>query len=161
VYAGPKHFYKHFTNSNPARLTSLLWPRVHNSPGAESLRRASKSSNNVTITFFNRVHLLPKALMFEHGGAKLASCLGRHLTFLCPWLWQATTSTKLNGLWVWCPVRQGVAWKIVHVEVPVNVHQPEWVLAKHPVLVVKKVPQCAGLQMFFFVECLWVGQLQN
>ena len=48
--------------------------------------RASKSPNNVTSTFFNTVHLLPKDLRFEHGGAKLASCPGRHLTSLRPWI---------------------------------------------------------------------------
>jgi len=43
-----------------------------------------KSLNNVTSTFFNTAHLLPKKLRFEHGGAKLASCPGRHLTSLRP-----------------------------------------------------------------------------
>jgi len=42
--------------------------------------RAPKSHNNVESTFFNTIHLLPKDLMFEHGGAKLVSCPGRHLT---------------------------------------------------------------------------------
>ena len=45
---------------------------------AEWLRRAPKSPNNLTSTFFNTVRLLPKDLRFEHGGAKLASCPGRH-----------------------------------------------------------------------------------
>ena len=45
---------------------------------------APKSSNNVTSTFFNTVHLLPKDLKFEHGGAKRASCPGRCLTSLRP-----------------------------------------------------------------------------
>jgi len=56
----------------------------HNAPGAESLRGAPKSPNNVTSAFFNTVHLLPKDLKFEHGSAKLASCPGRHLTWLRP-----------------------------------------------------------------------------
>jgi len=62
----------------------------HNSPGAESLwgrwitAGSPKSPNNVTSTFFSAVHLLPKDLSFAHGGAKLASCLGRHLTSLRP-----------------------------------------------------------------------------
>jgi len=43
-----------------------------------------KSPNNVTSTFFNTVHLLPKDLRFEHGGAKLAPCPGRCLTSLRP-----------------------------------------------------------------------------
>jgi len=43
---------------------------------AESLRWAPKTFNNVASTFFNKAHLLPKDLSFEHGGAKLASCPG-------------------------------------------------------------------------------------
>jgi len=43
-----------------------------------------KSPINVTNIFFNTVHLLPKDLKFEHGGAKLASCPGRCLTSLRP-----------------------------------------------------------------------------
>ena len=39
-----------------------------------------KSPNNFTSTFYNIVHLSPKSLSFEYGGAKLVSCLGRHLT---------------------------------------------------------------------------------
>jgi len=39
---------------------------------------APKSPDNVTSTFFNGVHLLPKD-RFEHGGAKFASCPGPHL----------------------------------------------------------------------------------
>ena len=41
-----------------------------------TILRAPKSPNNVTSTFFNTVHSLPKDLRFEHGGAKLASCPG-------------------------------------------------------------------------------------
>jgi len=48
-----------------------------------------KSPNNVTSNFFNTVHLLPKDLSFEHGGAKLASCPGRHLISLRLWLYEA------------------------------------------------------------------------
>jgi len=61
----------------------------HNSPGAESLfgrqitaggtewlQGAPKSPSNITSTFFNTVHLFPKDLRFEHGGAKLASYPG-------------------------------------------------------------------------------------
>jgi len=40
----------------------------------------AKKSNNVTSTFFNTVHLLS----FEHWGADLAFCSGRHLTSLRP-----------------------------------------------------------------------------
>jgi len=35
-----------------------------------------KSPNNVTSSFFNTVHLLPKDLRFEHGGANFASRQG-------------------------------------------------------------------------------------
>jgi len=56
---------------------------------------APKSPNNVTSTFFNRVHLLPKDIKFEHGSAKLASCPGRHLASLRPWVrWIFTTNHK-------------------------------------------------------------------
>jgi len=44
--------------------------------GAEWLRRAPKNPNNVTSIFFNTVHLIPKDLSFEHGGAKLALAPG-------------------------------------------------------------------------------------
>jgi len=45
----------------------------------------AEKSNNITNTFFNTVHLVPKDLGFEHeGGAKLASCPERHLTSLRP-----------------------------------------------------------------------------
>jgi len=37
-------------------------------------------------TSFNKAHFFPKDLRFEHGGAKLASCPGRHLTSLRLWL---------------------------------------------------------------------------
>ena len=57
------------------------------SPGAESLRGASKSPNNVASTFYSAAHLLPKDFLFEHGSAKLASYPGRHLTSLRPRLW--------------------------------------------------------------------------
>jgi len=46
---------------------------------------APKGLNNVTSTFFNSVHLLPKDLRFKYGGAKLASCPGCHLTSIRPW----------------------------------------------------------------------------
>ena len=64
----------------------------HNFPGAESLWKrqitagASKGPDNVTSTFFNTAYLPRKDLRFEHGGAKLASCPGRHLTSLYPWI---------------------------------------------------------------------------
>jgi len=40
--------------------------------------------SQLTSTFFNTVNLLPKDFMFEHWGAKLASCPARHLTSLRP-----------------------------------------------------------------------------
>jgi len=46
---------------------------------------APKGPNNATSAFFNTVHLLPKGFRFEHGGAKLASCPGRHLSSLRPY----------------------------------------------------------------------------
>ena len=52
--------------------------------GAPNLAGDAENSNNVTSTFFNTVHLLPKNLSFAHGAAKLASCPGRHLTSLRP-----------------------------------------------------------------------------
>ena len=51
-------------------------------PGLQITTVAPKNSNNVTNTPFNKVHLLPKNLRFEHGGAKFASCPGRHFTSL-------------------------------------------------------------------------------
>ena len=45
---------------------------------------APKSPKNIASTFFNAVNLLPKELRFKYGGAKLASCPGRHLTSLRP-----------------------------------------------------------------------------
>jgi len=59
----------------------------NNYPGAESLwghqipAGAPKSTNNVTNTFFT-VLLLAKDFRLYHGGGKLASCPGRHLTSL-------------------------------------------------------------------------------
>ena len=77
--------------------------RGHNYPGAESLwgRRitaeGAENPNSITSAFFNTLHLLPKDLRFEHGGAKLASCPGRHLTSLrmC-----CTGSIPETGFWL-------------------------------------------------------------
>ena len=52
--------------------------------GAPNHCGGDENPNNVTNTFLNTVNLLPKEFMFEHGGAKLASCPGRHLTSLSP-----------------------------------------------------------------------------
>ena len=51
---------------------------------AKALRGTPKSPKIVTTTFFNAIYLLPKDLRFEHWGARLASCPGRHLTSLRP-----------------------------------------------------------------------------
>jgi len=78
-------------NENHRRNEVGKWAQRHN-PCApnhfgsnESLRGALKSSNNVKNTFFNAVNLLPKDIKFEHGGASLAPCHGRHFTSLRPW----------------------------------------------------------------------------
>jgi len=67
-------------------------PRAPNHSGAlkycdgrRIIAGAPKSPNNVTSTFFNTVHLLPNDIRFEHGGAKLASCPGHHLSLLRPY----------------------------------------------------------------------------
>ena len=81
--------YKHQTQG---RNEGRIIPRDPNHcEGAEWLlgRRITagtpKSSHNITIAFFNTVHLLPKDLRFGHGSAKCASCPERHLTSLSPW----------------------------------------------------------------------------
>jgi len=45
---------------------------------------AAKSLKNVTSTFLNTAHLLPKDLRFEHGGAKLASFLQAPYNLVTP-----------------------------------------------------------------------------
>jgi len=61
-------------------------------PSAKSLRGAlndcgaPKIPNNVTSTFFNTVHLLPKNIRFKHGGTKIAFCPRHHLALLRPWV---------------------------------------------------------------------------
>ena len=54
--------------------------------GVKSLRGAPiiPTMLHVDLLFFKKVCLFPKDLRFEHGGAKLASCSGRHLTSLRP-----------------------------------------------------------------------------
>jgi len=44
-----------------------------------------------------QLHLFPKDLRFEHGGAKLSSGPGRLLTSLRPWLWVTTTHRSACG----------------------------------------------------------------
>jgi len=45
---------------------------------------ALKSPKNVASSFFDAVHLLPKHVRCEHGGAKLVSWPWRHLTSVRP-----------------------------------------------------------------------------
>jgi len=52
--------------------------------GGQITVEGAKSPNNVANNFFSTVHLLPKDLSFKHGGPKLASCPGRHLTSVHP-----------------------------------------------------------------------------
>ena len=63
-------------------------------PGRRITMGAPKSPDNVTNTFFNAEHLLPKDLRFELGGAKLASCTGRHLNLLQPCLQGGNINAK-------------------------------------------------------------------
>jgi len=54
--------------------------------GRQMSAGSPKSPNSFTRTFCNTLHFLPKDLRCKHGGAKLASCPGRHLTSLRPWM---------------------------------------------------------------------------
>lgn len=67
------------TELSPPRppCSSVPKAREHNA-------RVPKNPNNVVRTFFNRLHLIPKDLWFEHGGVKLVSCPGRHLNLGTP-----------------------------------------------------------------------------
>ena len=77
-------------------------PRVPNHYGQRLMTAgAPKSPNNVTSTFFNTVHLLPKDLKFEQGGAKRASCPGRCLTSLRPLY--GRVSCTCDEVWVSSP----------------------------------------------------------
>jgi len=66
----------------------------------------AKNPNNVTSTFFNTVHWVQKAIRFEHGGAKLDSCPGRHQASLRPcvlWILQQIISrsyTVTSHWWI-------------------------------------------------------------
>jgi len=62
--------------------------------GSEWLCGEPKSPNNATSIFFNAVHLFAKELKCEHEGGKLASCPGRRLTSLCPWIQRNVKRTK-------------------------------------------------------------------
>jgi len=54
--------------------------RGHDPSGADHYKKYQQCHKH----FFKTVHLLPKDLRFEHGGAKLVSCPKRHLTSLRP-----------------------------------------------------------------------------
>ena len=78
------------TMSNKKLITQVQgrneWGKGGAIPRALNHSGGDKCPNNIASTFFCTVHLLPKDLGFEHGGAKLASCPGRHLTSLRPCL---------------------------------------------------------------------------
>ena len=83
------------------KVGTIYWAPNHYG-GVKSLRGSPKSPNNVTSTSFNTIHLLPKELRFEHGGAKLTFCRGRHATSLRPWLRHLCLfSFELND-YCWC-----------------------------------------------------------
>jgi len=73
------------------------------------MRGAPKLPNNVTSTFFNTVYLLWKTC-FEHGGPKLASCPGRHLTSSRPWRC-LPHSTHKTHIWRHLLLYPGLLWK--------------------------------------------------
>jgi len=72
------------------------------------MRVAPKSPNSVTSTFFNTVHPLPKDLRFQHRGAKLAPCPGRHLTSLRPYAHAPRVSVLLYSSETWYTYRRRV-----------------------------------------------------
>jgi len=51
-------------------------------PGAPNQYEGRRKFQQYHMCFLHAIHLLPKDLRFEHGGAKVASCPGRHLTSL-------------------------------------------------------------------------------
>ena len=53
-------------------------------PGRRITAGMPRSTINVTSTFFNTAHFLPYDLRHRSGGAKLASCPGRHLNLVTP-----------------------------------------------------------------------------
>jgi len=104
-------------------------PRALNHYGTRRMTAVgAENPNNITSTFFNTVHLLPNDLKFEHGGAKLTCCPGRHQTSLRPYVHQilpVISMSKVQRLlhfqlpcnqW-WCLVRvsRAVLWVAVSV----------------------------------------------
>jgi len=73
--------------------------------GAESMRGRRKISTMSHV--LPSVHLLPKDLRFDHGGAKLASCPGLHLTSLRPCTHEGQERKNLTPIqppeirWLW------------------------------------------------------------
>jgi len=89
----PQQLFSFFQNlAKPADIRSHgrnegggTIPRAPNHYGELRMTAgAPKSPNNVTSIFFTTVHLFPKDLKFEHGGAELCSCSRRWLTSLRP-----------------------------------------------------------------------------
>ena len=82
----PKHFYWDVTRGRKGGTI----PRAPNHCGdAEMFQQCLivistlfQQCHIVISTLFNTLHLLRKYSRFEYGGAKLASCPGRHLTSL-------------------------------------------------------------------------------
>jgi len=73
------------------RMRRVTWNQGHNEgaqfPGRQITGGAPKSPNNVTSTFFNAVgYICFRKTCYRHGGAKLASCPGRHLISLRPFV---------------------------------------------------------------------------
>jgi len=79
----------------PGRWTTMGAP--NHSGGAKWLQRVPLSPNNFTSTFFNTVHFLPKDLRCEYGTAKLASCHGRQITSLRPWILRLDVRSWVPG----------------------------------------------------------------
>ena len=71
--------------------------RVAQFPGRRINMGGAENPNSITSAFFNAMHLIPKDLRFEHGGAKVASCPGRHLTSL---RLGCTGSMPETGFWL-------------------------------------------------------------
>jgi len=54
-------------------------------PRAPNHCGGSRKVPTMSQVLSSTAYLLPKDIRFEHGGAKLAYCPGRHLTSLGPW----------------------------------------------------------------------------
>ena len=68
-------------------------PRAPSHWGGRRLTAGGAKKSQLTSTFFNTVHLLPKDLRFKYGGTKLASFPGRQLNSLRPWYWKVYNFT--------------------------------------------------------------------